>query len=476
MNQKQTPLYDKLMTHQKSNPMSLHVPGHHNGQVFPQEKTSGFEEILKLDVTELTGMDDLHDPSGVIKEAEQLTSELYGVEKSYFLVNGSTVGNLAMILATCEENDVVLVQRNSHKSILHGLQLASVRPVFLSPEYDEVAQVAVGLSIETVKSAIETHPNAKAIILTNPNYYGMTIDLKEIIKLAHSLSIPVLVDEAHGAHFILESFPISAVEAGADIVVNSAHKTLPAMTMGAYLHFNSKLVDLSRLNVYLQMLQSSSPSYPIMASLDIARYYLALMQETGTRELLNEINWLKTSLNEIPQINVVQAHKNSIDIDPLKVTIQSNFGLNGFELQALLEKQGLFTEMADPNNVLMVLPLIKDRIFGENLITKIRAIVEPLPCVDSSRSSSYIETDKLTELGLSYKQIKGYNKKAVPLNESIGYMSAEMIIPYPPGIPVLMAGEYITEKHMNILTTYIEAGTRFQGNKLINRTIHIIEC
>ena len=266
MNQSKTPLFDQLMKHHEGNPISFHVPGHKYGQVFPEKGRNYFSDILKMDATEITGLDDLHSAEGVILEAEKLLADLYRTQRSFFLVNGSTVGNLAMTLSTIKEDEIVLVQRNSHKSIMNGIKLANARPVFISPEYDLDYRVAGGLSYESVKSALIQYPNARAIILTYPNYYGMTVDLKSIIDLAHAHNIPVLVDEAHGVHFIAgDYFPPSAVELGADIVVQSAHKTLPAMTMGAFLHYQSRLVSSSNLQFYLQALQSSSPSYPLMA-------------------------------------------------------------------------------------------------------------------------------------------------------------------------------------------------------------------
>jgi len=242
MKQDETPLYSALSKHKNQNPISFHVPGHKNGALFPEIASKDFDHILKLDVTELTGLDDLHDAEGVIAQAEELTADLYGVLHSSFLINGSTVGNIAMILGTCSKGDRVLVQRNSHKSIINGLQLAEVQPIFISPEYDDLIKVPTGVSFHSVKKGIEEYPDTKAIIVTYPNYYGHAIELRSILELAHERNIPVLVDEAHGAHFILEGFPESAVTLGADIVIHSAHKTLPAMTMGSFLHFNSRII------------------------------------------------------------------------------------------------------------------------------------------------------------------------------------------------------------------------------------------
>ena len=203
------------------------------------------------------------------------------------------------------------------------------------------------------------YPEAKAIILTYPNYYGFAEDLSTIIELAHIKRIPVLVDEAHGAHLSVGApFPKSAIRLGADVVVHSAHKTLPAMTMGSYLHVNSSLLGTERIQFYLQMLQSSSPSYPIMGSLDLARAYLATFTDEDRNGLVKAITEFKFQLSRISEIAVLEPPV-GVFVDPLKVSIKSKCGLSGYELQVLLEEVGIYTELADPQNVLFVLPLLK---------------------------------------------------------------------------------------------------------------------
>jgi arginine/lysine/ornithine decarboxylase len=334
-NQINTPLYHALIKHIKKTPLSFHVPGHKYGQILAPEANDYFKQILQIDATELSDLDDLHSPEGAILEAEALLTDLYQTKKSYFLVNGSTVGNLAMIMSACEEGTNVLVQRNCHKSIINALSLAKAAPIFLEPEFNQEWQVPSGISLETVKESIKLYPDAKALILTYPNYYGMGQDLQEIINEAHLHHIPVLVDEAHGPHFILgDPFPASALHFGADMVVQSAHKTLPAMTMGSFLHVNSELINMNMVKEYLAMFQSSSPSYPIMASLDLARSYLAAYEPKDIIYLLAEIQRFKEELAEITAIKVLEYPNDNGD--PLKITIQSRCGLNGFDLQRRL--------------------------------------------------------------------------------------------------------------------------------------------
>ncbi len=459
------PLVDALTEHIKRNPISFHVPGHKYGRIFPN--SSGFfQAILQLDATELSGLDDLHAPDGVILEAEDLLTNLFQVKKSYFLVNGSTVGNLAMVMTGCSEDDIVLVQRNCHKSIINALQLAKATPIFIEPEYDPDGKVAAGVEVTTVNEALLLYPQAKAIILTYPNYYGMVYDLKGIIDVAHDRKIPVLVDEAHGAHFIVGGpFPKSAVSLGADIVVQSAHKTLPAMTMGSFLHFNSELLSNHKVKNNLEIFQSSSPSYPIMASLDIARHYLAAYREEDISYLLKKITEFKKQLKDISAIKVVDFHG-----DPLKITVQSRCRLNGFELQKELELRSIFPELADPNNVLFIFPLLKNgqEYLLEEAAAKIKRVLADLPFME--REVEYVmNEEKISRLAVSYQEMTRLTKKVISIEESAGHISAEQIIPYPPGIPLLLPGERITGQKLAQLQRLVELGARFHGGPFVKQ-------
>ena len=240
------------------------------------EEESFFRTAALLDQTELTGLDDLHAPEGVIAEAQELAASFFGAKHTRFLVSGSTIGNVAMILGSIKRNEIVLVQRNCHKSILNGLELTGAKPVFLAPAYDKEKERYTHPSQDTIQKAMQRYPEAKALILTYPDYFGSVFDLKDIVEMAHESSMPVLVDEAHGVHLkTSKTLPLSALEAGADVVVQSAHKMAPAFTMSSYLHLNSEFISISSIDRYLRMLQSSSPSYLLLASLDTARKYLA---------------------------------------------------------------------------------------------------------------------------------------------------------------------------------------------------------
>ncbi|MCS0674731.1 aminotransferase class I/II-fold pyridoxal phosphate-dependent enzyme [Cytobacillus firmus] len=469
MNHEQTPLWDQLKKHASHQPVSFHVPGHKNGQLAVGEEADYFKDILTLDATELSGLDDLHSPEGVILEAQKLLADLYGVPKSFFLVNGSTSGNLAMVMSAAKENETVLVQRNCHKSILNGITLAKAKPVFLAPEFNEEWGVAGGVALETVKEAIRQYPEAKALILTYPNYYGMVFNLESIIEYAHDHGVPVLVDEAHGAHLIGgDHFPASAVQLQADLVVQSAHKTLPAMTMGAYLHFNSRFIKEERVSKYLAILQSSSPSYPLMASLDLARAYLASFSGKDEEALLEKAGRFRKNLSKIKGIKVLNfEHKNG---DPLKVTIQSAAALSGFELQTLLEKHGIFTEMADPYNVLFVLPLLKNDM-DYPFERVIQCLEEELRSFGPAGRHEKIPFSKrpVSGLALEQKEQDRCTIKTVALEEAVGKICAQQVTPYPPGIPLLFPGEVIEGEDIASIRFQIRAGARFQNGENIKK-------
>ena len=464
INQKETPLYTTLINHFKKNPISGHVPGHKYGSNLPDDKEiqHSFHEILKLDVTEITGLDDLHDPSGAIHDAQTLAAKLYDADETFFLVNGSTVGNLAMIMSTCENGGRVLVQRNCHKSIMNGIELAGAQPVFISPQIHEEIGVPTSIKIEQVKLALEQFEDIRALVITNPNYYGVSLPLEDIIQYAHSKKIPVLVDEAHGAHFVIgEPFPRSALSMGADLVVQSAHKTLPAMTMGSFLHVKSKLVDKEKVSYYLRMLQSSSPSYPIMASLDIARYHLASFTQQDVKHIEENIKKLVIELNTIEEIEVVGNEKNK---DPLKLILRSTTGLSGYELQRRLEEENLFVELADPLNVLFILPLSHEYSFHD-MISRIRKAVhrnEKQPNTFTKRNELTFPMD-ISELALQFSEQHKFHVEEVQLDKVVGKISAETIVPYPPGIPVLIKGERISQNVVDYIINLATYGARFQG-------------
>ncbi len=462
MDQRQMPLYNALIGFTEKEHYSLHVPGHKNGRVFPKPALKTFQDILSIDLTELEGLDDLHSPSGVIKEAQSLLTDYYQTKQSFFLVNGSTVGNLTMVLACCSPGDLVFVQRNAHKSIFNALKLAQVQAVFLTPETDEEGSVATGLTLETLQEALNRYPEAKALILTYPNYYGQAVQVETLIQIAHTHGLGVLVDEAHGPHFKWgEPFPKSSLEFGADLVVHSAHKMLPAMTMGAYLHINSDWIAKERVQAVLSMLQSSSPSYPIMASLDVARSFLATLDEKSVDQIVNQVTWFKRELESTLGWSLGLSAP-FVQTDPLKLMIHVS-GYSGFQLKTKIETMGYFPELADPNHVLFVFGLDQVPPFQGMLESFKMAGIQPKSGEGKLKGARAPYSVSPTPLGLS--EFEAQPLTSIPLSEAVGYQSGAAVIPYPPGIPILLKGETITNQHIEHIELWKRTGAAFQGDE-----------
>ncbi|WP_377559102.1 aminotransferase class I/II-fold pyridoxal phosphate-dependent enzyme [Ornithinibacillus salinisoli] len=458
MNHNNTPLFRELTNFASRNPQSFHVPGHKNGTVFPQEAKKYFDSILPIDLTELKGLDDLHAPQGIIAEAEQLAADYFQADHSFFLVGGSTVGNLAMILAACSVGDKVIVQRNSHKSIMNGLELSGATPIFIRPEYDHEVDRYTAPSLQTVNEAIRKHPDAKAIVLTYPDYFGETYAIRDMIEIAHQANIPVLVDEAHGVHFSLgEPFPSPALTLGADVVVQSAHKMAPAMTMTSYLHIRSRYMSKGQIAHYLQMLQSSSPSYPLMASLDVTRSFLATLSEKNIGEILHSVQQVRETLTKGIHWKVLTSD------DPLKLILHVNEGLTGFEVASYFEREGIYTELATSNQVLIIhgLERLKTIIKLEKAV---KTMNEQLKYNQNHATIdvSILFSEPLQELALSYQEMNKQKTNKVTLSEAVGCIAAESIIPYPPGIPLIVKGEKIQETHISQINQLIEQGATIQ--------------
>lgn len=459
------PLVRKLVQFKEENPVSLHVPGHKNGLLsgLPPD----FRLALGYDFTELEGLDDLHEPNGVIEEAEQRLSILYNTRKSFFLVNGSTVGNLAMVYATCRAGETVVVQRNAHKSIFNAIELTGAIPVFIAPEWDSYTRTAGIVTRKQVERALESYPQAKAVILTYPSYYGSTGDeLESIIQLCHSTKIPVLVDEAHGAHFVVgEPFPRSALAMGADIVVHSAHKTLPAMTMASFLHVQSSFISSEKVSHYLKMLQSSSPSYLLMASLDDARAYAEEFNGEDKESFLAKRQVVINRLGQIGRIQTIMTD------DPLKLIVRLE-GYSGFELQKEFEKEGVYAELADPYQVLFILPLLKKEhnYLFEEIAEKIENAVKRLSMLNKLANSIELPMlhNDITELSYIASEIEQFETEWILFKGATGKVVADSIVPYPPGIPLLLKGERVTEGHLQLLSVYLKMGARFHGGIRVN--------
>ncbi|MCG7437415.1 aminotransferase class I/II-fold pyridoxal phosphate-dependent enzyme [Lysinibacillus sp. FSL M8-0216] len=473
--QKKKPIIEGLERFRQQQNISFHVPGHKHGELshLPQ----AFKDVMRYDVTELSGLDDLHYPEEMILEAEHLLADTYGAMKSFFLVGGSTVGNLAMIYATCQKGDTIIVQRNAHKSIFHAIELVGAKPIFVSPIWDERTLTATHVTFQDLKEAVENYSEAKAVVLTYPTYYGVTSsEIQQQIAYCHEKGIPVLVDEAHGAHFHACSlFQPSALSLGADVVVQSAHKTLPAMTMASFMHVRSELIEADKIHHYLRMLQSSSPSYVLLASLDDARYYVQTYMESDGAYIIEKRNQWVEALRTIGSLEVIEVD------DPLKLLLRVK-GYSGFQLQKALEAEHIYGELADRNQVLFILPLLKQGHtypFAEirvRIKEAVTLLLETAKTDSSQASQAAYKFVQITEPIYTFNEIASLNKEWLPYMRTMGRISASMIIPYPPGIPLLVPGERITVAKLSQLEELLAAGATFQGNhRLTEKLIQVIK-
>ncbi|EMR05081.1 Arginine decarboxylase [Bhargavaea cecembensis DSE10] len=458
--QSRRPVAQMLEHFAESSPVSFHVPGHKNG------KLTGLPEavrgMMSWDVTELPGLDDLHAPEGPIREAQELLADAYGSYRSFFLINGTTAGNLAMILASCRPGDRIIVQRNAHKSVFHGLVLAGTRPVYVDPVWDPATQSPGHAEAALIREAVRMYPEAKAVILTNPTYYGtVSPHLREIADICQNAGMPLLVDEAHGAHFgIGAPFPEPSLSRGADVVVQSAHKTLPAMTMASFLHVaHGSLLEAERISHYLGMLQSSSPSYPLMASLDDARHYIATYTEEDLQVFLSFHEAMVGEMSAIDGLSVIQPD------DPLKLILRAE-GHSGNALSEALAREGVHSELSDPYQALLVLPLLKrsqDDLLREVLAATRRAVGSLGSGMETGEPAVPVTQPAITAADGPPDLQPGESAEWIDYHKSEGRLSAASVIPYPPGIPLLLPGEPVTGEKIRILHNYLSAGTVFQG-------------
>lgn len=481
-----SPLLEALIKHRSTMQAGFHVPGHHYGEALrswpastnPLTDTAAkyFKPIMEIDVTELASTDDLHHPEASILEAQQLAAQSFGTEETFFLIGGSTSGNLALILTICDRDDVVIVQRNVHKSIINGLKLAGAQAVFVSPEYETSSGIATVPSIIYIQEAIARYPHAKAIILSTPNYYGVGTSMTSYVELAHQHGIPLLIDEAHGAHYGLHpSFPSSAIAAGADAVVQSAHKTLPTLTMGAMLHVQNDLIDREELKQALATIQSSSPSFPILASIDISRAMIDALGPDLFRQSLDSMKSLRQFLKEnAANIVALDAADEDYTYDPLRIVLYDRTSqLSGFELQQKLQERGCWIEMADSRYAVLLFGIQTSAEDVAKLQAAIMEIDRSIVQQNAARELQHNvklpiimlnDTPMISE-PVSFKKetYKHRETERVRLDEAEGRLAAEMVVPYPPGIPMLYQGERISSASIEQCRRLSEDGAKFQG-------------
>jgi arginine decarboxylase len=464
--QAETPLLDALWDCANKHHAPFYTPGHKQGKGISQRLVDRFgADVFRADLPELPELDNLFAPQEVILAAQQLAAAAFGADRTWFLVNGSTCGVEAAILATCGAGDKIILPRNVHYSVIAGLILSGAIPIFVYPEYDPALEIAHSITPDGVASALAQHPDAKAVMMVYPTYYGVCGDVSAIASLTHQYNIPLLVDEAHAAHFAFHpELPTSALTAGADLSVQSIHKVLGAMTQASMLHVQGNRVNIDRVSKALQLLQSTSPSYLLLASLDAARQQMALQGKELMTRTLQLADDARNRISQIPGLSVLQLVEKSpgfVALDKTRLTVTvSGLGLTGFEADEILHQElGVTAELPSLQHLTFIITL-------GNTASDIERLVQAfitLACMRAGEAegaqgaegekpfasrllhrSSYLSP-------LTPREAFFASTETLPIEQTSDRLSAELVCPYPPGIPVLIPGEVITPEALDYL-------------------------
>lgn len=456
-----TPIINKLNDIVDEDLISFHVPGHKLGKIYNRlGYTSIIEKIYKMDTTEIIETDNLHSPDGIIKESQKRASKAFKSDKTYYLVNGTTCGIQASIMTVCSPKDKLIVNRDCHQSVINGCILGDVKPVYINSNINKKNNIIEGINIDEVINVIDSNLDARAILLTYPTYYGCTYDLKSICDYAHDRNMIVIVDEAHGAHLGLSyKLPKTSLEQGADIVIQSTHKTLPSFTQSSMLHINGNRVDNNKLEMNLRIMQSSSPSYSLMSSLELAVDIYINNGKELMKELLVNIDNFKDSIKDNIPIDIYN------DYDKTKIFIESKkLGLTGYKLEEILRyKYNIQVELSNYYGVLLICTI-------GNVSSDFELLKKSLIDIyDKYNKDIFLEEviyprdipiQVLTPREAFYKP-----KKSVKIYDSIGMISGEYIIPYPPGISLLSPGEIISKDIIDYVVYCNQNGMSVSGMK-----------
>lgn len=476
-------LYETLISYANSDYYGFHMPGH--------KRNIKFSDMLPAcgtDITEIDGFDDLHHAGGCLKEAQELASSVYHAEETHFLVNGSTAGILSAVLGVTNRCDTILVARNCHKSVYHAIYMNELEPVYIYPGFDAEFQLNTSISAEDVRNAFELEPQIRAVVLVSPTYDGVVSDIEEIAAAVHERGIPLIVDEAHGAHFGFHSyFPENANVKGADIVIHSVHKTLPSLTQTALLHMNGSLVNREKVRRYLHMLQSSSPSYVLMAGIDSCVHMLAEQKDELFLPYINMLKETRERLSDLKRLCILPGNEKD---DRSKIIISTkNTDINGKELyRLLLENYHLQMEMAAGSYVLAMTSVGDSREGFERLVSALMEIDEEIDArlmqveeheveekygaeeegnLESWKPVRLLKIFNSSRIQQVEEEIKNGTRSgqivSLDWKESVGYVSVEYAYLYPPGTPLVVPGELITEEAAEFLGRYAGAGYSVEG-------------
>jgi arginine/lysine/ornithine decarboxylase len=480
VDQTRTPYFDVLMDYVDSGVIPFHTPGHMQGRgMDPAFRDFVGDNVLAIDLTQIRGLDDLLQPSESIDEAQRLAAEAYGADHSFFLINGSTSGNQIMMMTAANPGDKIALPRNAHKSAMGGLIMSGVHPVYMQPEVDDALHMDHTVTPQTVRRTLDEHPDVKAVYVVSPTYYGVAADLVAIADVAHERGIPLLVDEAWGPHFHFHpALPIDALEAGADLCINSTHKMLSAFSQCAMLHQKGERVRLDRLTAVLKMFLSTSPNLPMVASLDVARKQMATDGEALLSRTIELAGETRARLNEIPGLycfgEELRGRKGVFALDPTKITVTvTGLGYTGYEASEILRRRhNIQVELADLFNVVALFTIGTTREAADRLVTAFGEMAHEHRRLDMFAPSGILEQrlrrgnfrlPAVPPMRMRPREAFLAEAEFVKFRDSVGRICAETLTPYPPGIPVIAPGEEITAEIVDYVRLELKAGVRVQG-------------
>lgn len=496
--EKQPGLLERLTEYAGSDAYPFHMPGHKRREI-PDGIPGGFPDPYGIDITEIDGFDNLHHAEGILKDAMETAAAIYGADRSWYLVNGSTCGILSAVFAATENGGKILTARNCHKAVYHAICLNRLEAEYLYPEEITEFRINGGIRAEDVRKALEKDAmrcagnsgdvrgkitKIQAVLITSPTYEGVVSDIRAIADAAHEYGIPLIVDEAHGAHLEYadqcHSFPKSALEYGADIVIQSLHKTLPCFTQTAILHVKGKLVDQDRISRYLSMFQTSSPSYLFMAGMERCIRY---MDGDGRNEMIRYEKRLERFMERMEGLQVLEVldreicgkYRTVAGWDPSKIVVSTMRAedFHGEELaETLRRKYHLEMEMTAPEYVIAMTSLMDTEEGFERLGTALLEIDGVLRRrMESGRKEKAAsETPEGLESKLSHPvrrmlicEAMNADTERTALQDTVGKVSAEFVYLYPPGIPIIAPGEVFTDAIVEKIMAYKAAGLLVQG-------------
>jgi arginine/lysine/ornithine decarboxylase len=470
LSQKETPLFSGLVEHAKKNPVQFHIPGHKKGTgIDPEFRKFIGDNALSIDLINIGPLDDLHSPKGIIKQAQELAAEAFGANHTFFSVQGTSGAIMTMIMTVCGPGDKIIVPRNVHKSVMSAIVFSGAIPIFIHPEIDEKLGISHGITTDAVEKALEQHPDAKGVLVINPTYFGVSADLRKIVEIAHSFQVPVLVDEAHGVHIHFhEDLPLSAMQAGADMAATSVHKLGGSMTQSSILNIREGLVSPKRVQSIISMLTTTSTSYLLLASLDVARRRLVMEGKELIGETIRLAESIRDRINKIEHLYCVGSEilgrKATFDYDPTKLIISiKDLGITGYEAEKWLrEKYNIEVELSDLYNLLCIITPGDTEHEGDVLIKALQDLSNEFH-TEAEKLHAQVVLPDIPLLALTPRDAFYADTEVIPFAESEGRIIAEFVMVYPPGIPIFIPGEIITEENLRFIKMNIEAGLPVQG-------------